>query len=330
MKTRLSLVLAISLLSINWTIRDLGTLPGGRSSFATKINNSGEIVGASVNAAGDQRAVLFDPVVEIPTATGFPGSVANDINDNKIVVGQSPAGGWFYSIGSGSVTLLGPRTGAYAISQFNDIGGYEWFTASNHRGYIWLGLSPTPFNIGFMGTGNSTTVRDVAHGKAAAGWARYKKADSHHHAFLWFDRAMIDLGTLGGSSSGADALVVNDWPDPYMFSTHVVGQAETASGQLHAFRWNAGTMTDLGTLPGHVQSRALDINKFKVAVGTSTDSAGSQIAVMWDGGTIIDLNTLVPPAEHWTLTIAFGINDHGQIVGGGLHDGLPRAFVLTP
>ncbi len=329
-KTRLTLVLALSLFSINWTVRDLGTLPGGGGSFAMAISNHGEIVGAAVNAAGKQRAVIFEPgpIFEIPTASGFGGSVANDINDNKLVVGQSPTGGFRYPFG-GPLTSLGANTGAYAVNPFNDVAGYDWTSSSSTRALIWWGGSTTPFFIGILGSGDSSTTRDIADGKAAAGSSRYKKGEPYHHAFLWAEGAMIDLGTLGGDVSGADSLVVLHWPDPDQLDTHVVGSAETAAGELHAFHWNAGVMNDLGTLPGHVESRALSINRSKIAVGYSGDPSTDRRAVLWDGGTIVDLNSLIADPD-WHLSIANGINDLGQIVGSGLHKGVPRAFVLTP
>jgi probable HAF family extracellular repeat protein len=43
-----------------------------------------------------------------------------------------------------------------------------------------------------------------------------------------------------------------------------------------------------------------------------------------------DLNNLLPPNSGWELTQALGINDKGQIVGYGTHDGQIRAFLLTP
>ena len=32
----------------------------------------------------------------------------------------------------------------------------------------------------------------------------------------------------------------------------------------------------------------------------------------------------------WTLTSATAINNRGQIVGTGLHNGQPRGFLMTP
>jgi probable HAF family extracellular repeat protein len=50
---------------------------------------------------------------------------------------------------------------------------------------------------------------------------------------------VIDLGTLGGNQSQAAAI------NP---TGQVVGNSLTATGQTHAFLWDNGKMTDLGTL----------------------------------------------------------------------------------
>jgi hypothetical protein len=39
---------------------------------------------------------------------------------------------------------------------------------------------------------------------------------------------------------------------------------------------------------------------------------------------------LLPANSGWTLYDAFDINDLGQIVGAGTHNGITRGFVLTP
>jgi hypothetical protein len=53
--------------------------------------------------------------------------------------------------------------------------------------------------------------------------------------------------------------------------------------------------------------------------------------VLWENGQITDLNDRLPAGSGWVLTEAYGINDAGQIVGAGGHDGIYyRAFLLTP
>jgi hypothetical protein len=43
-----------------------------------------------------------------------------------------------------------------------------------------------------------------------------------------------------------------------------------------------------------------------------------------------DLNNLIAPGSGWLLGAAYAINDRGQIVGVGTHNGQDRAFLLTP
>ena len=82
------------------------------------------------------------------------------------------------------------------------------------------------------------------------------------HAFLWQGGVMIDLGTLGGG--GSHGLDVSD------NGQVVVGVADTADGDGHAFRWKSSTgMVDLGTLGGG-SSAAWGVNSNgSVVVGQS-------------------------------------------------------------
>ena len=54
---------------------------------------------------------------------------------------------------------------------------------------------------------------------------------------------VIDLGTLGGSSSNAYGLNNAGW---------TVGESVDGSGNWHAFRYANGAMEDLGTLGGTI------------------------------------------------------------------------------
>lgn len=86
----------------------------------------------------------------------------------------------------------------------------------------------------------------------------------------------------------------------------------------------------LGTLGGSLSS-ALDINLAGKVVGWADTASGARHAFIWEAPHgMLDLNDLIPPRSGWTLTHANGINEFGQIVGSGLHDGQERAFRLDP
>ena len=70
----------------------------------------------------------------------------------------------------------------------------------------------------------------------------------------------------------------------------VVGWSATASGVPHAFRWQNGVMTDLGTLGG-MHSSAEAINSDGVIVGWS-DTPRARRAARWLNGNLRSLGTL--------------------------------------
>ncbi len=75
---------------------------------------------------------------------------------------------------------------------------------------------------------------------------------------------------------------------------------------------------------------AHDVNNYGQVVGRVVDPT-IDVAFIWDSGNgIRDLNTLIDPSLGWHLTEANAINDNGQIVGWGEHNGQTRAFLLTP
>lgn len=84
----------------------------------------------------------------------------------------------------------------------------------------------------------------------------------------------------------------------------VVGNAVTATGATHAFLWDNGQMTDLGTLGGH-SSFALGINDRGQVVGEAAGVDG-WYAFLWEDG---QMKPLLKDG------IANAINNSGQIVG---------------
>ena len=124
---------------------------------------------------------------------------------------------------------------------------------------------------------------------------------------------VVDLGTLGGTSSSAAD--VNG-------RGQIVGGSSTADGLSHAFLWQDGVMTDLGTLGGET-SEATETNESGQVVGRSLDAAGVRQAFLWsDGG----MQVLGPAAPF----SAIRINARGQVAWTSWTTGEPRrAFLWT-
>jgi probable HAF family extracellular repeat protein len=120
----------------------------------------------------------------------------------------------------------------------------------------------------------------------------------HAGLALAADYTITDLGTLGGSSSyayGINSLGA------------VVGWANTASGDQHAFLYSNGVMSDLGTLGGSI-SEARAINDQGQVVGSANTADGVQQPFLYSGGVMSSLGA---------SGTATGINNNGQMIVNG-------------
>jgi probable HAF family extracellular repeat protein len=136
---------------------------------------------------------------------------------------------------------------------------------------------------------------------------------------------VTEIGTFGGPSS--EAWGINN-------PGQVVGRAELppdSGGNVyyHAFLFQGGVMTDLGTIqpgcnPGNSNSWAFDINDAGQVAGRTCSNSRDPRAFRWSGGVMVDLGTL-----GGTLSQARGINDAGDVVGTAAMplDGATHAFV---
>lgn len=127
-----------------------------------------------------------------------------------------------------------------------------------------------------------------------------------------FDDDGVHRITLGGTFG-----VAIDINDAGQATGAATNEDETT---LHAFRYDHGTLTDLGTLGG-ARSYPHAISENGKIAGASTNAQGEQRAFLYDEGGIHDLGVL--PGGTWS--IAFAVNDAGQVAGvsevagGGQH-----------
>jgi len=342
---RLVLVLAAFLLSTGWTIRNLGTLPGGGLSNAQGVNITGEVAGQAMNSAGVMRAVYWNKVgaiTEIPTPV-IPGtfSVAYDINNLGWVVGRMATSAanpraFKWRFGAALTDLGGgPTSIAMGINEANHVAG-QWIAAGTPtRWYavVWPGGTPgSPFWLGGFG-GYVDFASDVAH-NAPVATGTAADAAGHRHAFLYLDGSgpIRDLGTLGGDNSFGRSVTVGTWPDPTEETIYVVGESETMPGSFDtdAFLYHRGVMTNIGGLPGCTRNYAYAINGNKDVVGYSW-CGGYSRAWLYRAGVMYDLYSLLPAGTGWTeLQFAHDINESGFIVGSGFYLGQSRAFLMKP
>ena len=160
--------------------------------------------------------------------------------------------------------------------------------------------------------------------EAAAQNQATQQPSAKHHQYR-----VVDLGTFGGPGSsvnccdhqisahgtivgGADTADAN--PNPGCFNSPLGG---TDCNVNHAFQWQHGVLTDLGTLPGAVNSYSQAINENGWVVGSSETGVFDPVvgipevnAVLWQNGQIANLGTL-----GGNESLAGDVNGRGQIVG---------------
>lgn len=312
-----------------YTVTDLGTL-GGSESHAWGINGSGEVVGHARTAGGDLHAFLWLPA---PAYGMLPG---------------------IHDLG----TLGGSYSSGFDINASGQVAGSAHSADGDLHAFLWL---PTPdyglpAGMNLLGTfgGSQSGANAINASGQVVGSVDDGGGFKYGHAFLWENGVIReDLGNLGGTRTDASGI---------SNSGQVVGASRTASGDWHAFLWD-GVMHDLGTL-GHPWSWAYEVNASGQVVGwvgTSSVSgnhaflweddvmqdlgpgqafginAPGQVvgwkdghAFLWEDGGAFDLNGVIIDGSGWVLASAEGVNDLGQIVGWGTHDGQTHAFLLTP
>jgi len=269
----------------------------------------------------------------LPGATNC--SVANAINSNGVIVGQSESGEIDPLLGFNQSHAVQWKDGH--IEDLGTLGGYESNAASlNNRGMV-VGSAtnavPDPSacfgfgtqcravlwrngviqDLGTLGGPDSLAslinergqVAGMANTNTSPSAVCFPFSSLTADPFLWEKGRMTDLGTLGGTCGLP--LALNNRGQVVGIS-NLPGDAVT-----HPFLWPGadGRMQDLGTLGGDFGNPNA-INEAGEVVGYSnTTNGGPVIAFLWKKGVMTNLGTL----DGDCASTAQAVNAKGQIVG---------------
>jgi probable HAF family extracellular repeat protein len=309
------------------TLTGLGFLPGGTSSVATAINNSGDVTGYAYYSDTNYHAFLYASNVLQDLGTfGGPLSSGTALNDVGEITGWSYTapeeftnGLWLATFWWRTNTLLKipPFRGfkrsceGYGINDSGTICGTTFLYSPNGHNwaYVWRDTNSnsvadegemTPLgSLGvYASNGDYSEAKGINNHGQIVGWSGVSNNWSPKHAFLVTP------------SNGTWKLPNDTWENGYLDSTNFL-------------------MRDLGTLDRPIDnSFASAINDRAWIVGTSSTSSGTNQAFLWHDGVMSNLNDLIATETGWVLTNATGINEYNEIVGSGLYNGQPRAFIL--
>ena len=302
------------IIAVQWKhgkIFDLGTL-GGNASYATAINNRGQVVGEALNTIPDSYATAFGGPA-FPVATQFRAFL------------------WQHGVMHDLGTLGGNDAGALHVNERGQVAGASYTNTTPNPTTGIPTIDPFFWENGKMvdiGTlGGTIGYPNWMNNRGQVVGFSNQAGDNPNetHAFLWDKKeGLTDLGTLGGIYSSANW--IND-------AGEVVGWATTPSDQTVAFLWKNGVMTDLGTVDSDLCSQAYSINSQGQIVGISYIDCGPDTHgfLSENGGPLVDSQTLIPSGSGVTVVLPVDINDRGEIEGFGiLPNGDYHSVLLIP
>jgi probable HAF family extracellular repeat protein len=301
-----------------YTVADLGDF------VPTRMNASGQVIGYAY-LQSRYAGVLYASGIHYITE-----GISYGINDYGQVVGSGFVGGGpgdgahAYIYVNGSATnlnsLIDPSLGInlFAGDAINNKGQIAGLRAGNH---VFVYSDGNVDDLGVFGTTNisliDTYISEINDSGQIVGHCALDSGAKH--GFIYTNGTLTDIGTLGGADS--NAMDINS-------KGLVVGDARDAQGVYRAVAYSNGALSDISN---GVHSAAWGVNSLDQIVGFFESLTGNEACIFRDGQ-IINLNTLINPSLGLSMTVAYDVNDSGQIIAAGKYSGDSQwhAILLTP
>lgn len=354
----------------SYQLTDLGDLPGGaNSSSAVAINSLGQITGYSTATSTSRfHAFLWSPTVpngltglmvdlgSVADTDSLFGSAINDTGQVAIIrnIATAPVTQdsllWTPTVTNGTagnLVSLG-ATGSNFPTGINSLGQVvgRRNSASGGKAFLWNPTSPNSMSgaavdlpLASVGTSNFgiNSAGNVGLSATASGGSA---------SYVWVPDS--PNGTTGTTSASIGALSGGNttWEQSINDSGQIAGYATISGGATRGFLWTpatpngtSGSIINLGLIAGATTVEAIGINNLGQVVGFAQVGSNSRAFLWTQQDLIVDLNSLVAQGgSGWNLTVAYGINALGQIVGEGTYDpdgaggvaAVTHGFLLTP
>jgi probable HAF family extracellular repeat protein len=221
-----------------------------------------------------------------------------------------------------------------ALEPLNMLTGFPFCTATatNAQGTIVGACSNTTETIATIYQ-NGTPQQIGPSGATANAVNDYNQvAATGTPGFLYANGTLTPLPLLSGGSANTQSGAT---------SVNNAGQAvgwQLNGSSYQSFFYSNGATTALAGVPVSAVQPALSMNDAGQIVGyTATSSTATPVPFFFAHGLMTPLNALLsatdPSQRYVTLTMAYAINDSGQIIASGTDSRAPgttRAYLLTP
>lgn len=347
-----------------FTVTDIGIVPGFAISQATALSSNGTVVGYSstsgfqFNVAGTSEGWIFlngvltaipnTEKVTIPLGVNAAGQVVGITGSADSTDGFAPF--WFLNgaydtppgFPSDAVPIAISDTGPNVAMTIYPNGTFGF----GDQGAVWGNnqetVLPSPSFCFDDPNSCRTEVTGISRNGLEVSGASEQllKSGSYYWPVVWSNESNIQ--TFLASVQGLNFVTsVNNSGQAVGYT----GGTSSASGPATLFDSN-GAVQSLGSkaIPLGINNSGwivgaegagaaiVPFNSLTIPPLLKSVNPGSAAAVLWINSNLYELNTCscVINASGWDFEYAYAVNDAGQIAGTGFHNGVQTAFLLTP